>query len=81
MQRRQHHYQEQSLHINRIMRSFPYTVESSLVLGSADCGDRTAIVSKVPSRRLCDMLVSQYFHSLEPALCKLTMADGGYHCG
>ena len=76
MQRRNRHYQEQNLHINRVMRPLPGTAETSLFLGSAEYRDRSAIVSRVPSRHLCDILVSQYFRSLEPALRKLTTSGG-----
>jgi hypothetical protein len=70
MQRQGQNYEEQSVRIERIMKPRASLSENLLFLGPVPYVDRVTIVSRVPPRYLCDLLISQYFRSLEPAIRK-----------
>ena len=57
------------------------TNHSSILLGASSAVTRAELVNSVPSRLVCDRLVSQWFNSQDPGNCKLPTSFRYYKGG
>lgn len=69
VQVQQKKYDEQMQRISTLMGRTPEDPGPALLFGSSRTASRSEIVSQLPSRYFCDLMVDRYFSTLDPALC------------
>ncbi|KAK6387429.1 hypothetical protein LTS17_000697 [Exophiala oligosperma] len=68
VQVQQKKYDEQMQRISTLMGRTPEDPGPALLFGSSRTASRSEIVSQLPSRYFCDLMVDRYFSTLDPAL-------------
>lgn len=57
-----------------LMGRAPEDPGPALLFGSSRTASRSEIVSQLPSKYFCDLMVDRYFSTLDPGLCMLRHA-------
>ncbi|EED20036.1 conserved hypothetical protein [Talaromyces stipitatus ATCC 10500] len=68
LQTQQKQYESQSQKISQRLKQTPEDSGPSLLFGTSQSSGHGEILSHVPSRYICDLLLERYFKTLDPAL-------------